>query len=69
MMCSDGLSDMVPDGRMAALLLTAGTLEEKCRALIDAANGSGGRDNISVILAYARSRAVRRGLLSRMLRP
>ena len=69
MMCSDGLSDMVPDGRMAAMLLTAGTLEEKCRALIDAANGGGGRDNISVILAYARSKAVRRGLLSRMLRP
>ena len=68
-MCSDGLSDMVPDGHIAALLLTAGTLEEKCQALIDAANDNGGRDNISVILAYARLKPVRRSLLSRMLRP
>ena len=35
--------------------------------LVDAANDAGGRDNISVILAYARSRPVRKGLLSRML--
>jgi protein phosphatase len=68
LLCSDGLSDMVTDGGITALLVSAGTLEEKGRALIDAANGCGGRDNISVILAYARSKTVRRGLLSRMLR-
>jgi serine/threonine protein phosphatase PrpC len=49
------------------VLVTAGTLEEKARALIDAANDSGGRDNISVILAAAKSKPVRKGLLSRML--
>ncbi len=65
--CSDGLSDMVSDERLSALLLSSESLENKCRALVDAANGNGGRDNISVILAQARSKQVRRGLLSRML--
>lgn len=65
--CSDGLSDMVPDQRLAAILLATASLEDKARALIDAANSSGGRDNISVILALARAKQARRGLLSRML--
>jgi protein phosphatase len=65
--CSDGLNDMLSDERMAALLVTAGTLEEKAVALVDAANAAGGRDNISVILTLARAKAARRGLLSRML--
>ncbi|MDO9438954.1 Stp1/IreP family PP2C-type Ser/Thr phosphatase [Hydrogenophaga sp.] len=65
--CSDGLNDMMSDERMAAILVTAGTLEEKAQALVDAANDAGGRDNISVILAHARSKPVRKGLLSRML--
>lgn len=67
LLCSDGLSDMLSDERMAAVLVTAGTLEEKANALVDAANDSGGRDNISVILASARSKPARKGLLSRML--
>jgi protein phosphatase len=68
LLCSDGLTDMMTDERIAAILVTAGTLEEKSRALVDGANDGGGRDNISVILAQARSKPVRRGLLSRMLR-
>lgn len=67
LMCSDGLTDMVSDEHIAALLITADTLTDKCHALVDAANGCGGRDNISVILAHARPKPVRRGLLSRML--
>ncbi|MCU0763094.1 MAG: Stp1/IreP family PP2C-type Ser/Thr phosphatase [Hydrogenophaga sp.] len=67
LLCSDGLSDMLSDERMAAVLVTAGTLEEKANALVDAANDSGGRDNISVILAAAKSKPARKGLLSRML--
>ena len=65
--CSDGLNDMLTDERIAAILVTAGTLEEKAVALVDAANASGGRDNISVILTHARAKPVRRGLFSRML--
>lgn len=67
LMCSDGLSDMMPDDRIAAILVAAGSLAEKARSLVDAANDCGGRDNISVILAQARSKPTRRGLLSRML--
>jgi protein phosphatase len=58
---------MVSDQQLAAILMSTGGLQEKCRALVDAANGSGGRDNISVILTLARAKQVRRGLLSRML--
>ena len=65
--CSDGLNDMVSDERLAAILQPEMSLEHKGGALIDAANDSGGRDNISVILVNARSKPVRRGLLSRML--
>ena len=67
LMCSDGLTDMVSDERIADILFTDGTLADKCQALVDAANSSGGRDNISVILAQARSKPARRGLLLRML--
>jgi len=69
LMCSDGLNDMVPDSQIASLLATAGSLETKAYALVNAANDHGGRDNISVVLAYAQTKPVRRGLLSRMLQP
>jgi protein phosphatase len=59
---------MVSDERIANILMQEAALEQIGRALVDNANGSGGRDNISVILAMARAKSVRRGLLSRMLR-
>ncbi len=65
--CSDGLSDMVPDEQIAGLMMQDLPLEQTGRALVDDANGRGGRDNISVILASARAKPVKRGLLSRML--
>jgi len=67
LMCSDGLSDMVLDADIAAILNAAGTLEEKALKLVAAANQGGGRDNISVVLVHATEEASRRGLLSRML--
>jgi protein phosphatase len=51
LMCSDGLSDMVSEVQMAAILLTASPLEIKAKQLIAAANAAGGKDNISVVLA------------------
>ncbi len=51
MLCSDGLTDMVPDAEIAALLQGPETLEAKAERLVFAANASGGRDNISVLLA------------------
>jgi protein phosphatase len=53
LMCSDGLSDMLDDTTIAQLLLAHDGLEQACRALIDAANDAGGKDNISVILVRA----------------
>jgi protein phosphatase len=50
LLCSDGLSDMLPDLSIAQILSTATTLAEACQALVAAANDAGGRDNISVIL-------------------
>lgn len=67
LMCSDGLSDMVLDQPIADILLGSGTLEQKARHLIVAANDGGGRDNISVVLTQAKEAAAKRSLLSRIL--
>lgn len=67
LMCSDGLSDMLDDEAIAAILASEGSLEQKSVQLIDAANANGGRDNISVLLAQANSGSRRRGLISRWL--
>jgi len=53
LMCSDGLSDMLDDTAIAQLLQAHDSLELTSRALIDAANDAGGKDNISVILVRA----------------
>jgi serine/threonine protein phosphatase PrpC len=50
MVCSDGLTSMVPEVRVRELLEGADSLEQAGRELIAAANDAGGRDNITVIL-------------------
>ena len=67
LMCSDGLSDMIGDEEIAAILLGSKSLDQMSRNLVVAANNAGGRDNISVLLAQANEASVKRGLLSRML--
>jgi protein phosphatase len=57
LLCSDGLSDMLDDDTIARLLQSSESLSDSAKALIDAANEAGGRDNISVVLAHARSAA------------
>src|ERR1700712_4134918 len=54
LLCSDGLSDMLDDDSIAQLLQSSDSLDEAGRALINAANEAGGKDNISVILARVR---------------
>jgi protein phosphatase len=54
MACSDGLSDMLDDESIAQLLQGCDLLPEGAKALIDAANDAGGKDNISVVLARLR---------------
>lgn len=53
LMCSDGLSDMLTDAEIAAVLESQGSLSEAGHALVTAANEAGGRDNIAVILIAA----------------
>lgn len=51
LLCSDGLSDMLDDGRIADIIASGNddVLQTAVR-LIDGANDAGGKDNVSVIL-------------------
>ena len=49
LLCSDGLSSVIPEERIREILLSAGDLEEGCAGLIDEANAHGGPDNITVV--------------------
>jgi len=50
LLCSDGLTTMVPEARLKEVLLSHRTLREAGEALIAVANEAGGRDNITVVL-------------------
>jgi protein phosphatase len=51
LLCSDGLTNMLPDARILQIVSAhARDLETACRELVASANDEGGRDNISVIL-------------------
>jgi protein phosphatase len=50
LLCSDGLTTMVPETRLKPIIEEAPSLEAAGRSLIQAANAAGGRDNITVIL-------------------
>jgi protein phosphatase len=53
LLCSDGLTDMVDDAAINAIVTRADIpLELKCQNLVNAANQQGGADNITVVLAY-----------------
>lgn len=53
LLCSDGLTDMLGDEDIAAVLEAAASLELAADRLVALANARGGRDNISLILARA----------------
>jgi protein phosphatase len=48
--CSDGLDSMVRDEVIEEALRACPNLGDAARMLIDLANASGGRDNITVVL-------------------
>jgi protein phosphatase len=50
MICSDGLSSVVPRETLEAILGRGDDLDSTCATLIDAANKAGGPDNITVAL-------------------
>ena len=51
LLCSDGLSDMLPETTIEQMLHAGDEPETLCRELVAAANDAGGRDNISVVVA------------------
>jgi PPM family protein phosphatase len=51
MLCSDGLSGMVADDMMQAILQKSNGLDAAAKKLIDTANANGGIDNVTVVLA------------------
>lgn len=50
LMCSDGLSNMVDEFEMEYIIRSEEGLKAKAESLVEAANRSGGKDNISVVL-------------------
>lgn len=53
LLCSDGLTDMVPEEEILGILGKKKKMAWKAEALVDAANRHGGRDNITVVLVRA----------------
>jgi protein phosphatase len=49
LLCSDGLTTMVPEERITAVLSGNGSMREVVRTLVDEANAAGGRDNITAL--------------------
>lgn len=50
LLCSDGLTNMVSEPKIAQILLEADSLQDASQRLIDEANAKGGLDNITVLL-------------------
>ena len=50
LICSDGLTSMISDEEVTSILHSADSLDAAADALVRAANQSGGKDNITVIL-------------------
>lgn len=51
LLCTDGLTDMVPEADIELVLNSADSAKAACRNLVDQALKNGGRDNITVIVA------------------
>jgi serine/threonine protein phosphatase PrpC len=65
LLCSDGLSSMIPDEQIGALLASRTDPQDAADALVAAANDAGGEDNITVVVVDPRVSAPR---VSRSLR-
>jgi len=55
LLCSDGLTNELPDPLIESMLAADLSLNELCTRLVDAANRAGGRDNITCLLVRAES--------------
>ncbi len=54
LVCSDGLTDMVPDAVIAAALGSGVAAQPTCQTLVDLALAAGGKDNVTVAVARYR---------------
>jgi PPM family protein phosphatase len=50
LICSDGLTSMISDAELGSILRSSDSLEEAAESLVRAANQSGGKDNITVVM-------------------
>ena len=51
LLCSDGLTEMLDDGRVAAVLAAEAEPEAACLRLVAEANEAGGKDNVTAVVA------------------
>lgn len=51
LLCSDGLTDMIPDDQIREILCSDSDIPSKAEELIETAKVAGGADNITVVLA------------------
>jgi protein phosphatase len=51
LLCSDGLTEMLPDTRIGEVLAANPDPRVVCEALVEEANARGGRDNITVVVS------------------
>ena len=64
LLCTDGLTEMVPDPEISAVLTNSCKAHEHCQALLDKALDAGGKDNVTVVVAHyslPTNKATRRG--------
>jgi protein phosphatase len=54
LLCTDGLTDMVDDETISAVLSRAASPDEACQFLLAAALKNGGKDNVTIALARYR---------------
>jgi protein phosphatase len=52
LLCTDGLTDMVPESAIGEALARTVSAQQICQHLVDLALEAGGRDNVSVCLAH-----------------
>ena len=55
LLCSDGLTEMVPEEDISHILQTEAEPEQACQRLVARANEAGGKDNITVVVANFRT--------------
>jgi PPM family protein phosphatase len=55
LLCSDGLTEMLPEEEINQILDAEAEPEQACRRLVTRANEAGGRDNITAVVAHFRA--------------